>query len=94
LQQAQKTNNYPDIEFLQQELEKRKAEYSGKKQVITKAKPSYFNSGCCCFDDGDITGIEIAEGFIRLIKWHEEKGKSLRLVLEEAELSYVFDQLQ
>jgi hypothetical protein len=27
-----------------------------------KILPTYFNSGCCCFADGDITGIEIAEG--------------------------------
>jgi UDP-2,3-diacylglucosamine pyrophosphatase LpxH len=37
-------------------------------------KPSYFNTGCCCFSDGDITGIEIAEGKIALIKWHLENG--------------------
>lgn len=43
---------------------------------------SYFNTGCCCFSDGDITGIEIAEGFIRLVKWHDEAG-SKRQVLEE-----------
>jgi glutamine amidotransferase-like uncharacterized protein len=45
--------------------------------------PSYFNSGCCCFDDGDITGIEIADGFIRLVKWYDEEHGSKRKVLEE-----------
>jgi predicted phosphodiesterase len=45
--------------------------------------PGYFNSGCCCFDDGDITGIEIADGFIRLIKWYDEEHGSKRKVLEE-----------
>jgi predicted phosphodiesterase len=94
LQQAQKANDDKAIAFIQQELEKRKAEYAGKQQIITKAKPSYFNSGCCCFEDGDITGIEMAGGFIRLIKWQEENGKPQRLVLEEAELSYVFEQLE
>ncbi|HVW95734.1 MAG TPA: metallophosphoesterase [Mucilaginibacter sp.] len=45
---------------------------------------TYFNSGCCCFDDGDITGIEIAGGFIRLIKWRYQGEKnSERVVLEE-----------
>jgi predicted phosphodiesterase len=48
---------------------------------------TYFNSGCCCFDDGDITGIEIADGCIRLIKWKYGKGKkSERTVLEESKL--------
>jgi UDP-2,3-diacylglucosamine pyrophosphatase LpxH len=48
---------------------------------------TYFNSGCCCFDDGDITGIEIADGCIRLIKWQYGQHKeSERLVLEESRL--------
>ena len=48
---------------------------------------TYFNSGCCCFDDGDITGIEIEAGFIRLIKWqYNNSQKSERLVLEESRL--------
>ncbi len=48
---------------------------------------TYFNSGCCCFDDGDITGIEIADGCIRLIKWqYAGHSKSERLVLEESRL--------
>jgi hypothetical protein len=32
-------------------------------------KPSYFNSGCCAYSDGSITGIEIADGEIRLVRW-------------------------
>jgi predicted phosphodiesterase len=44
---------------------------------------TYFNSGCCCFDDGDITGIEIADSCIRLIKWEYKGKKSERIVLEE-----------
>lgn len=48
---------------------------------------TYFNSGCCCFDDGDITGIEIADASIRLIKWEYGPGrKSERIVLEECRL--------
>jgi hypothetical protein len=44
----------------------------GKDQQLIK--PSYFNTNCCCFDDGDITGIEIKSGYIRLIKWHNENN--------------------
>jgi predicted phosphodiesterase len=55
---------------------------------FTAYKPTYFNSGCCCFDDGDITGIEIADGCIRLIKWQYTRGKeSERLILEESDLA-------
>ncbi|RFZ81427.1 metallophosphoesterase [Mucilaginibacter terrenus] len=47
---------------------------------------TYFNTGCCCFDDGDITGIEIADGCIRLIKWSYKNKQSERVVLEECKL--------
>ncbi len=50
-------------------------------------KPQYFNTGCCCFSDGDITGIEIADGYIRLIKWSASKKRE---VLEKMELSDFF----
>ncbi|RZK13963.1 MAG: tetratricopeptide repeat protein, partial [Flavobacterium sp.] len=40
---------------------------------FNKYKSAYFNSGCCCFNDGDITGIEIDSGLIRLIKWSYQK---------------------
>jgi hypothetical protein len=46
-------------------------------------KPTYFNSGCCCFSDGDITGIEIENGSIRLIKWTSNDHQPQRCVLEE-----------
>jgi hypothetical protein len=56
-------------------------------------KPSYFNSGCCCYNDDDITGIEIADGKIALIKWHWENGTSQRVVLEEVGLSKLVNDL-
>jgi hypothetical protein len=34
-----------------------------------KLRPCYFNTGCCKFSDGDITGIEIDGGTLRLVKW-------------------------
>lgn len=55
--------------------------------------PSYFNSGCCCFDDGDITGIEISEGFIRLVKWFDEKQESKKKVLEEISFEKLMEDL-
>lgn len=60
---------------------------------LSKIIPSYFNSGCCCFDDGDITGIEIAEGYIRLIKWQAKDKVSKRIVLEEIKLTDLEDLL-
>lgn len=74
-------------------IEKIEAEIHLKKlegQTIpdfTAYKSTYFNSGCCCFDDGDITGIEIADGNIRLIKWkYNTAGLPTRIVLDETAL--------
>ncbi len=50
------------------------------------AKPCYFNTGCCCFFDGDITGIEIAQGQIRLVRWPDKARKPHPHILAEAAL--------
>jgi predicted phosphodiesterase len=48
---------------------------------------TYFNTGCCCFDDGDITGIEIEDSCITLIKWkYYNKKESIREVLAGSRL--------
>ncbi|MGQ0601524.1 MAG: hypothetical protein ACT4QE_07490, partial [Anaerolineales bacterium] len=38
-------------------------------EIVPMETPCYFNTGCCCFLDGDITGLELAEGEIRLVRW-------------------------
>ena len=58
-----------------------------------KMRPTYFNSGCCCYTDGDITGIEIDEGCIRLIKWELEDESPTRKVLEEISLEELVGRL-
>jgi predicted phosphodiesterase len=94
LDKARTSGNQELISSLSDQLEKRKAEYAGKQFHKTMAAPSYFNSGCCCFDDGDITGIEIADGEIRLIKWEEKNETPTRRVLESSSLEYVFNELE
>jgi hypothetical protein len=80
---------------VEKELEHRQQEYAGKQFHKTMVIPSYFNSGCCCYSDGIITGLEIAEGEIRLIKWSQENEASApsRKILEYSSLRYVFDEL-
>jgi predicted phosphodiesterase len=56
-------------------------------------KPGYFNTGCCCYVDGDITGIEIENGSIRLIKWKNRDGTPAREVLEEKKLEELAKEL-
>ncbi|HAK87983.1 MAG TPA: metallophosphoesterase [Nitrospiraceae bacterium] len=68
------------------ELEYRKAQKNMKEDQkgIFMEKPCYFNSGCCSFSDGDITGLEIADGKIKLVKWPKDNPRVE--VLEDADL--------
>lgn len=52
--------------------------------------PCYFNSGCCCFSDGDVTGIEIADERIRLVRWLDDEREPVRKVLARDYLRDVF----
>jgi hypothetical protein len=51
--------------------------------------PCYFNTGCCSFPDGDATGLEIAHGTIRLVRWPDDGGKPRPKILVEADLGEV-----
>ena len=50
----------------------------------------YFNSGCCSYFNGDCTGIEIADGEIRLVRWSTELDDPSDRVLEADDLEGVF----
>lgn len=43
----------------------------------------YFNTGCCSFSDGDITGIEIADGRMSLVRWPDETGLPQWKILDQ-----------
>ena len=81
------------VEAIDHEIPRRKREYSHVQMNFESLKPTYFNSGCCCFDDGNITGIEIADGFLRLIKWTKVDGVSTRIVAEETRLADLAEQI-
>jgi hypothetical protein len=83
---ADKVKDEAMTESLQKEIQTRKFEYTHVSQDYLQLKPTYFNTGCCCFSDGDITGIEIEEDCIRLIKWHSKDGMPERIILEESAL--------
>ena len=38
--------------------------------------PTYFNTGCCCFPDRDVTGLEIADGKVTLVRWLDDDGEA------------------
>lgn len=59
-----------------------------------KFEPSYFNTGCCRFKDGDITGIELAGGEIRLVRWGRGVADPKDRVLEHMQLASIFEVLE
>ena len=90
---AEKGKNTEELATLLDEIKKREKEFTAVSVDYMSMKPSYFNTGCCCFSDGDITGIEIADGCIRLIKWMRKEGSSKREVLEETKLEELVKEL-
>jgi len=68
----------------------RKQQSSGLLPMLEFKKPSYFNTGCCAFFDGDITGLELSEGEIRLIRWPNDEDLPKPKVLATAKLRDVF----
>jgi hypothetical protein len=53
-------------------------------------RPSYFNTGCCSFGDGDVTGLELADGQIRLVRWLDDGGRATPHRLQQRDLREVF----
>jgi hypothetical protein len=81
-------------EALQLEIERRKFKYSEISEAYSQLRPTYFNSGCCCFSDGDISGIEIEGNCLRLIEWQVKDGQFRRMILEEAALDELLEGIQ
>jgi UDP-2,3-diacylglucosamine pyrophosphatase LpxH len=78
--------NIAEVDKLEAEIKRRDKKFKTDYPLIPELKPSYFNSGCCCFSDGDCTGIEISNGKISLIKWSKENGRELLEQTSFAEL--------
>ena len=87
---ARQVNDKGMEESLQKEIALRKFGYTDISPDYLGLKPSYFNTGCCCNNDGDITGIEIEEDCFRLIKWQNKTGTPTRMILEEVPLVELF----
>ena len=56
--------------------------------------PSYFNTGCCSFGDGDVTGLEIAGGSIKLVRWTKSEDQAKPDELECEPLGKVLTTVQ
>jgi UDP-2,3-diacylglucosamine pyrophosphatase LpxH len=85
----------PDAEAianLRAQLELGRAEERGGEPPPTPIDPPcYFNTGCCSFGDGDATGIEIADGEMRLVRWPNDAGEAQPKVLAKEQLASVLE---
>lgn len=58
--------------------------------LSAEVTPCYFNSGCCSFADGDVTGLEIAGGEIALVRWPNNDREPLAERLAHKNLGQLF----
>ena len=66
----------------------------GSQEMLTApAKPCYFNSGCCCFPDGDVTGLEISGGEIKLVRWPDDEDEPKSKILRRVSVEGLFQHL-
>lgn len=90
LEEAQASQDSAAIKRIESELPKREQQYTFVNANFRSLKPTYFNAGCCCFNNGNITGLEISDGYVRLVKWTCEKdGQPKRVVAEQSLLSEI-----
>jgi UDP-2,3-diacylglucosamine pyrophosphatase LpxH len=69
LEQAKRAHDAATAAAVRAELEYARTAVRRPENVATVSPPCYFNTGCCSFPDGDVTGLEIADGEIRLVRW-------------------------
>lgn len=69
LETARAMNDVEAASAVRAELEYAKTAERRKVESITSQPPCYFNTGCCSYPDGDVTGLELADGEIRLVRW-------------------------
>ncbi len=90
-------NDQIEMARLRAQLEWVKAQDMDRPEEVeamdSPSRPSYFNTGCCSFGDGDVTGLEIAEGQIRLVRWPDDEDQPLPKILRELDLEDVFARL-
>ena len=77
-----------------QHLEEKLSAEERTSQTIENPLPCYFNTGCCSFADGDITGLEISDGEMRLVRWPDDDGSPRRKVLQAGRLEEIFNALK
>lgn len=91
LLEAKMANDQTKVLELETQIQRINRKKNKPVEDVLMMKPTYYNSGCCCFNDGDITGIEITHENISLIKWSKQNGRE---ILETATLSTLIRQIK
>ena len=55
--------------------------------------PCYFNTGCCCFPDRDVTGIELTTDEVRLVRWLDNEGSAKPKLLAKLAMREVLERI-
>lgn len=70
-----------ELQALERKIRRQEEECASlSEDGVERSRPCYFNTGCCSFADSDITGIELAGGVLRLVKWETKHGGAARRV--------------
>ncbi len=56
--------------------------------------PCYFNTGCCSYGDGDVTGLEVVDGKLRLVRWLDDEFKPRPRELAVRDLRDTLDEVE
>lgn len=62
----------------------------GSPSAAQRRAPWYFNTGCCSYADGTISGLEIVDGDILLVRWPDTSSQPKRRELDRLSLREVF----
>ena len=88
LELAELQNDTAAIDAIRAEIPRRRHEYNHVNDQFSKMKATYFNTGCGCFSDGTVSGLEIDDQMVRLVLWkYDADGVPTRLVAEETTLT-------
>jgi hypothetical protein len=95
LEEARRRGQASAIPELRAELELIRAEARrGDPPPLPISPPCYFNTGACSFADGDVTGLELADGRIRLVRWLDDDADPRPRLLVEDDLAAILEQVR
>jgi hypothetical protein len=95
LEEARRKGHADAVPELRSELELIRAEgRRGDPPPQPIQPPCYFNTGACSFADGDVTGLEIADGEVRLVRWLDDNADPKPKVLTKDSLADILAQVR